>query len=98
MRCTLKSLTYHARRAGVTARGGGVAGGVVTRRDEDGRYALVEARCRLDDDRDPLPANDALVELLAKAERDCFVGASLRAAPEYEWRVNGTVSSAPSAS
>ena len=98
VRCTLKSLAYHAGRAGSTSRGSGAAGGVVTRRDEDGRYALVEARCRLDVDLDPLPASDALVGLLAKAERDCFVGASLRAAPQYEWRVNGTVSGASSAS
>jgi len=28
-------------------------------------------------------------ELLARAQRDCFVGASLTARPRYEWRVNG---------
>ena len=28
-------------------------------------------------------------ELLAKAERDCFVGASLTTAPTYHWTVNG---------
>ena len=32
---------------------------------------------------------DALAELLAKAERDCFVGASLTAKPSYRWTVNG---------
>jgi len=28
-------------------------------------------------------------ELVAKAERDCFVGASLTVKPEYRWLVNG---------
>jgi methylmalonyl-CoA mutase cobalamin-binding subunit len=28
-------------------------------------------------------------ELVAKAERDCFVGASLTARPRYHWTVNG---------
>ena len=32
---------------------------------------------------------DAIAELLAKAERDCFVGASLVAKPSYRWIVNG---------
>ena len=33
---------------------------------------------------------DAVADLLVKAERDCFVGASLRAMPAYRWTVNGT--------
>ena len=33
-----------------------------------------------------LPANPA--DLAAKAERDCFVGASLSIEPEYTWRVS----------
>ena len=28
-------------------------------------------------------------DLIAKAERDCFVGASLVAKPSYRWIVNG---------
>jgi len=32
VRCTLKSLSYHAGRAGITIFGGGSASGVVTRR------------------------------------------------------------------
>jgi hypothetical protein len=28
-------------------------------------------------------------ELLARAERDCFVGASLTVKPRYSWTVNG---------
>jgi organic hydroperoxide reductase OsmC/OhrA len=89
VRCTLESLRYHAGRAGISVRGGGTVTGVVTRRDDDGRYGLVEADCRLDVELEPLPGDEPLAELLAKAERDCFVGASLRAAPRYEWRVNG---------
>lgn len=89
--CTLKSLRYHAGRAGIAASGGGSAAGTVTRRDDDGRYGLVEAACRLDVRLEPPPAEPELRELLVKAERDCFVGASLRASPEYEWRVNGAV-------
>ena len=36
---------------------------------------------------DPPPGN--VRELLSKAERDCFVGASLTARPRYRWTVNG---------
>ena len=52
----------------------------------------VEVRCQLDVDVEPPPADSALRELLLKTERDCFVGASLRAAPRYSWRVNGSLS------
>jgi len=89
MRCTLKSLRFHAERASVSVRGGAAAEGVVGKREEDGRYAFVEIECGLDVELDPLPEGDALVELLDLAERDCFVGASLKLSPRYEWRVNG---------
>ena len=69
--------------------GGAAAEAVVGKRDEDGRYAFVEIECGLDVDLDPLPEGDQLVELLDLAERDCFVGASLKRSPRYEWRVNG---------
>jgi hypothetical protein len=65
------------------------ADGVVTKRDEDGRYAFVEVSCRLDVELDPLPEADGVDELLALAERDCFIGASLTAPPRYEWHVKG---------
>ena len=42
MRCTLKSLRFHADRRGVSASGGATAEGVVTRREEDGRFAFVD--------------------------------------------------------
>jgi hypothetical protein len=88
MRCTLKSLTFHAERRSVSVRGGAVAEAVVTKREEDGRYAVVEVECGLDVELEPLPEGEALTELLALAERDCFVGASLTVEPRYEWRVN----------
>jgi uncharacterized OsmC-like protein len=91
MRCTLESLEFHAQRANVTVRGGAAAEGVVSKREEDGRYAFVELEVGLDIELDPLPEEAALVELLDLAERDCFVGASLTQAPRYEWRVNGEV-------
>jgi uncharacterized OsmC-like protein len=89
MRCTLKSLTFHADREGVSVRGGAAAEGVVAKREDDGRYAFVEIECGLDVELEPLPEGDTLGELLDLAERDCFVGASLTPSPRYEWRVNG---------
>jgi hypothetical protein len=88
MRCTLTSLAFHAERLSVSVRGGAVAEAVVTKREEDGRYALVEVECGLDVELEPLPEGEVLAELLGLAERDCFVGASLTVAPRYEWRVN----------
>lgn len=89
MRCTLTSLAFHAERLDVSVRGSAAAEGVVTKRDEDGRYALVEVQCGLDVELEPGLEGEALKELLGLAERDCFIGASLTAAPRYEWRVNG---------
>jgi organic hydroperoxide reductase OsmC/OhrA len=90
-RCTLKSLSFHAVRAGLSARGTAAVQGAVEKRPEDGRYAFVEVECGLDVEFDPAPENEGLRELLDLAERDCFVGASLTAKPLYEWRVNGAV-------
>jgi uncharacterized OsmC-like protein len=86
-RCTLTSLRYHARRVDATAEGGAEASGTVTQRETDGRYAFVRIKVELDITLDPAPAN--VRELLSKAERDCFVGASLTAKPRYRWIVNG---------
>jgi uncharacterized OsmC-like protein len=89
VRCSLTSLDFHAKRRNITVTGAGSADGLVTKRDSDGRYAFVEIHCRLDVDLDPRPDSEGLEELLALAERDCFIGASLTASPAYEWRVNG---------
>jgi len=88
-RCSLASLRFHARRAAVTVSGRVTASGAVTRRAGDGRFAFVEEHVALDLEITPEPEHDALVEILKRAERDCFVGASLSAAPGYAWRVNG---------
>jgi len=88
-RCSLTSLDFHAQRRNVAARGMASADGLVTKRDEDGRYAFVEISCRLDVELDPLPDPEGIEELLSLAERDCFIGASLTAPPHYTWWVNG---------
>lgn len=89
-RCSLESLRFHATRAGLELGATqGSARCLVTRREEDGRYAVVEAELALAVQLTPEPGPDELAELLAKAQRDCFVGASLRATPSYRWTVNG---------
>jgi organic hydroperoxide reductase OsmC/OhrA len=89
LRCTLTSLRYHAKRREAQTRGAGRAAGTITKRDGDGRYAFVEIEAALDVEITPEPPGDELRELLAKAERDCFISASLSIAPRYVWRVNG---------
>ena len=84
-RCTLQSLRFHAERAGVGVVAAASASGRVTKRDSDGRYAFVEIDVELEVELDPTP--DDRDELLQKAERDCFVGASLQPPPRYRWRV-----------
>jgi len=89
-RCSLASLRYHAQRANlVVAHVSGETRALVTRRESDGRYAVVEATVEIAIELDPEPGADELTELLGKAERDCFVGASLTAKPRYHWIVNG---------
>jgi uncharacterized OsmC-like protein len=89
-RCSLASLRYHAQRADLVV--GDVSGetrALVTRRESDDRYAVVEAVVEIALDLDPEPGSDELAVLLEKAERDCFVGASLTVKPTYRWTVNG---------
>jgi len=90
VRCTLQSLRFHAERAGVDFVASAAASARVTRPAPGERYAFVEIDVELDLELEPAPADDALRELLALAERDCFVGASLSPHPRYRWRVNGT--------
>ena len=86
-RCVLTSLAFHASRRGSTVEGSAAARGTVRRRDGDGRFAFVEIDAELDVTLDPQP--DDLRELLARAERDCFISASLALTPSYSWTVNG---------
>jgi len=88
VRCTLASLDHHARRAELAVSASGTAHGLVTMRDEDERYALVDVDVRLEVDLAPAPEANALRELLARVERGCFVGNSLTAPPRYHWTVN----------
>jgi uncharacterized OsmC-like protein len=88
-RCTLSSLRYHAARSGIGVVSHGRAEGTVTRRTADGRYAFVDVAVELGVALDPVPDATGVLELLAKAERDCYVGASLAQPPTYRWSVNG---------
>jgi len=86
LRCSLTSLRYHARRAGIeVTRATGSATALFTRRESDGRFALAEVEVVLDVGLEPQPGEAELTELLQKAERDCFVGASLTVKPSYRW-------------
>jgi len=88
LRCSLKSLRYHAERSGVEVRAAsGSSRTLVTKRETDERYALVETELELAVELEPEPS--PVAELLALAERDCFVGSSLTAKPGYRWVVNG---------
>lgn len=88
-RCTLTALEFHAGRSALTVTSSGDARGVVTRRAEDGRFAFVEIDAGFEVVLDPPPERAVVLELLEKAERDCFVGASLTVKPVYRWTVNG---------
>ena len=88
-RCTVQSLRFHADRAGVDFVVSAHAAALVTRSAPDERYAFTEIDVDLELEVEPLPPPGELQKLLALAERDCFVGASLRPHPRYRWRVNG---------
>lgn len=86
VRCSIDAFAYHARRAGRETDASGSAHGTITKRDADGRYAFVEINVEIDVTVTPRAEDPA--DLVAKAQRDCFVGASLRIEPEYTWRVS----------
>src|SRR5439155_21050037 len=89
VRCSLKSLGFHAGRKGVEVRSAsGSSRTLVTQRETDDRYALVETEAELAVEFVPEPEPDALSALLALAERDCFVGSSLTTKPSYRRVVN----------
>jgi organic hydroperoxide reductase OsmC/OhrA len=86
LRCSLTSLRHHARRAGIeVTRATGSAKALFARRESDGRFAVTETEVVLEVGLEPQPGEAELVELLAKAERDCFIGASLTVKPSYRW-------------
>jgi organic hydroperoxide reductase OsmC/OhrA len=89
VRCTLASLDYHVGKHDLRATASGSAHGIVTKREEDGLYAFVEIDAELVVDFEPPVESDLARELIASAERGCFVGNSLTARPQYRWVVNG---------
>jgi uncharacterized OsmC-like protein len=89
VRCTLASMDHAARRAGSNCVASGSAHGVVTKREEDGRYALVEIDASFDVQLAPAPAPEDLPEIIDRAEAGCFVGNSLAVKPRYHWTING---------
>ncbi len=89
VRCTLASLDYSAERAGLQIAASGRANGAVTKRDDDGRYAFVRIDAHFELELDPATAPDVVNDLVARAEKGCFVGNSLIARPRNHWTVNG---------
>jgi organic hydroperoxide reductase OsmC/OhrA len=86
LRCSLTSLRHHTRRAGIeVTRATGSAKALFARRESDGRFAITDVEVVLDVGLAPQAGEAELAELLAKAERDCFVGASLTVKPSYHW-------------
>jgi organic hydroperoxide reductase OsmC/OhrA len=86
VRCSIDSFAYHARRAGHEVEASGEAQGYITKHDEEGRYRFIEIDVRIDAQLTPRATNAD--ELTAKAERDCFVGATLLLKPRYRWHVS----------
>ena len=89
VRCSLKSLRYHARGVVEVRSASGNARTLVTRPQSGGRYAMVETTVELAVELDRELGTAELSDLLELAERDCFIGASLTAEPDYRWTVNG---------
>jgi organic hydroperoxide reductase OsmC/OhrA len=89
VRCTLASLDYHVRRAELSATGSGRAHGLITQRPDDGLYAFVEIDASFEARVEPVPDATTVRDLVARAERGCFVANSLRVKPRYSWTVNG---------
>jgi uncharacterized OsmC-like protein len=97
VKCSLTSLRYHADRLDIDVLATGSASARITKRDDDGRYAFVDIAVRLDLELEPVPPGEELEALLLKAERDCFIGASLAVSPRYRWTVNGEEVTTPAA-
>jgi organic hydroperoxide reductase OsmC/OhrA len=88
LRCSVTSLGYHARRAGTDVDDAhGSARCLVTKREGDGRYAVVELDVEIEARLRTQLGEAEVQELVEKAERDCFIGASLAVKPRYTWSV-----------
>ena len=90
VRCTLASMDYSARRAGLNSTGVGKRARHGHEARDDGLYAFVDIETTLDVELAPAPERRRpCSELVAKAERGCFVSNSLTAKPRHRWIVNG---------
>ena len=87
-RCCVGALRIHAARHSLELTGTAHASGTVGRR-EDGSWGFLELECRAEIELLPQPDEETLLDLVAKAERGCFIGGSLRPEPVYAWTVNG---------
>ena len=86
VRCSMDSFAYHARRGGHAVTAAGSAQGTIMKSGDDDRYRFVSIDVRIEAQLEP--RTNEPDDLIAKAERDCFVGASLTIKPEYTWRVS----------
>ena len=86
VRCSIDSFAYHARRGGHDVAASGEAQGKITKSGEDGRYRFVEIGVSIN--AQLTPRTNEVDDLTAKAERDCFISASLTLKPEYVWHVS----------
>jgi organic hydroperoxide reductase OsmC/OhrA len=86
VRCSIDSFAYHARRAGHDVTAAGSAHGTITKTGDDNRYRFVSVEVHIDVQLEP--RTNETDDLIAKAERDCFVSASLTIKPQYTWRVS----------
>lgn len=85
VRCSIEALSYHARKAGHTVSAAGSGHATVAVRESDSRFALRDVAVHID--ATLTPRAEETEQLTAKAERDCFVGASLTVKPDYTWRI-----------
>ncbi|MDX6514608.1 MAG: OsmC-like protein [Gaiellaceae bacterium] len=89
IKCSFASLRHSAGRIGVSVGAAtAVARCTVTRRDEDGRFAFSTVEVELAATLEPALDEARRGELVERAERGCFVGASLTAKPQYTWRLS----------
>jgi organic hydroperoxide reductase OsmC/OhrA len=88
-RCSISSLEHFASQKGIEVHASAYASGTVTLPEESDRYGFVNFECKLNVRIEPEPPEDELRSLLDSAEWGCFIGASLKPAPRYRWRVNG---------
>lgn len=86
VRCSMDSFAYHARRAGHAVTASGSAQGTIKKSGDDNRYRFVSIDVRIDAQLEP--RTNEPDDLIEKAERDCFVGASLTLKPAYTWHVS----------